>query len=144
MAGFIRHSLHPGETSLESHASWTKILYPFGLVLLLGTAILLGLWGWAGSQTIGIWWAALVALALTAGFSWLALTFLPRMALPSISTQWTRIFRLGWLLTVLSTLYRFFYRITHVISSSLEGEGGLLWSLTLLALILSILSTWGH
>lgn len=144
MAGFFRHALHPGETSLESHARWTKVLYPTGLLLLEGTALLLGLWGWNGSRSIGIWWAALVAIALAAGFSGMALILLPRLALPSLSARWTRIFRLEWLLTLVSIVFRFFHGIADMISSSLEGEGGLLWSLTLLALILSVLSTWGR
>ncbi|HEY5159269.1 MAG TPA: hypothetical protein VII93_15005, partial [Anaerolineales bacterium] len=144
MAGVVRHALHPGETSLESQAIWTKVLYPTGLFMLAGTAVLLGFWGWIGSQVIGFWWVSLVALALAATFSALALTLLPRLALPNISTQWTRIFRLEWFLKILLALYHFFHRIADMITSSLEGEGGLLWSLTLLALILSILSTWGR
>ena len=144
MAGVVRHALHPGETSLESQAIWTKVLYPTGLFMLAGTAVLLGFWGWIGSQVIGVWWVSLIALALAAAFSALALTLLPRLALPNISTQWTRIFRLEWLLKILSASYHFFHGITDMITSSLEGEGGLLWSLTLLALILSVLSTWGH
>jgi hypothetical protein len=144
MAGYVRHSLHPGETSLESHARWTKVLYPTGLLLLEGIAILLGLWGWDGSRSIGIWWAALVSFALATGFSALALILLPRLALPSVSTRWTHIFRLEWFFTLISAVFRFFHGIADMISSSLEGEGGLLWSLTLLVLILSVLSTWGR
>jgi hypothetical protein len=144
MAGFVRHALHPGETSLESHARWTKVLYPIGLFLLPGTAILLGLWGWSGANTTGILWASLTDLFLAAGFSALAFMFLPRLALPNLSTQWIHIFRLEWLFRILSALFRFFHEIADIITSSLEGEGGLLWSLLLLALILSILSTWGR
>ena len=144
MAGVVRHALHPGETSLESQAVWTKVLYPTGLFMLAGTVVLLGFWGWIGSQVVGFWWVSLIALTLAAAFSALALTLLPRLALPTISTQWTRILRLEWLLNFLSALYHFFHGVADMITSSLEGEGGLLWSLTLLALILSILSTWGH
>ena len=144
MAGFVRHALHPGETSLESQARWTKVLYPIGLFLLPGTAILLGLWGWGGAYTIGIWWASLITLFLAAGFSALALIFLPRLALRNQSTQWIRIFRLDWLFRIFSALYRIFHEIANIITSSLEGEGGLLWSLLILALILSVLSTWGR
>ena len=144
MAGVVRHALNPGETSFESQAIWTKTIYPTGLFMLTGTAVLLGFWGWIGSKVIGFWWVSIISLALAAAFSTLALTLLPRLALPNISTQWTRIFRLEWLLQILSALYHFFHRIADIITSSLEGEGGLLWSLTLLALILSVLSTWGH
>lgn len=141
MAGFIRHTLHPGETSLESQARWTKVLYPIGLFLLASISILLGLWGWEGARSLGLWWAAIIANLLTAGFTGLALTILVQLVPASSSNQWTRIFRLERLYHMLKGIYGFFRRIADIITSSLEGEGGLLWSLLLLALILSVLST---
>ncbi|MCX6035580.1 MAG: hypothetical protein NTV38_11495, partial [Chloroflexi bacterium] len=144
MAGFIRHALHPGETSLESAERWTKVLYPTGLFLLAAIAILLGLWGWDGARSLGQWWAAIIANALAAGFTALAFTVLIRMVPASSSSQWTRIFRLEWLYSTLTAIYKLFGRIANIITSSLEGEGGLLWSLLLLALILSVLSTRGR
>jgi len=144
MAGFIRHAFHPGETSLESQERWTKVLYPTGLFLLAAIAILLGLWGWDGARSLGEWWAAIIANVLTAGFTALALTVLVRLVPASSSNRWTRIFRLERVYHTLTALYDFFRRIANIITSSLEGEGGLLWSLLLLALILSVLSTRGR
>ncbi len=144
IAGFIRHALHPGETSLESQAKWVKVLYPTGLFILAGTSILLGLWGWVGAKTIGVWWASIAALSMAAGLSVYALTVLPRLALTGVSTQWSRRLRLDWLFKLLSKLYRSIKWVTDLITSSLEGEGGVLWSLLLLALILSVVSTIGH
>ncbi len=144
MAGFIRHALHPGETSLESQERWVKVLYPTGLSLLAGIAILLGLWGWDGARSLGLWWAAIIVNVLAGGFTALALTVLVRLVPAGGSTQWTRIFRLERLYKTLTAIYDFFRRIADMITSSLEGEGGLLWSLLLLALILSVLSTQGR
>jgi hypothetical protein len=144
MAGFIRHALHPGETSLESQERWTKALYPTGLFLLAGIAILLGLWGWEGARNVGQVWAAIIANILAAGFTALALTVLVRLVPASSSSQWTRIFRLERLYNMVAAIYGFLRRIADIITSSLEGEGGLLWSLLVLALILSVLSTQGR
>jgi hypothetical protein len=144
MAGFMRHALNPGESSLESQARWTKILYPTGLFLLAAIVILLGLWGWDGARNLGQWWTAIIANILAAGFTALALTVLVRFLPARSSSQWTRIFRLERLYHILATIYDFFRRIAEIITSSLEGEGGLLWSLLLLALILSLLSTPGR
>jgi hypothetical protein len=144
IAGFIRHALHPGETSLESQERWTKVLYPIGLSLLAGIVILLGVWGWDGAQTIGQWWAAIIAILLAAGFTALSFTVLVRFFPASSSSQWTRIFRLERLYRVLNSIYALFQRIADVITTSLEGEGGLIWSLLLLALILSVLSIQGR
>jgi hypothetical protein len=144
IAGFIRHAMHPGEISLESQERWTKVLYPSGLSLLAAIAILLGLWGWDGAQTIGWWWAAIVAIILAGGFTALAFTVLVRFVPASSPNQWTRIFRLNKLYEALNGVYGFFRRIADVITATLEGEGGLLWSLLLLSLILSVLSTRGR
>jgi hypothetical protein len=62
----------------------------------------------------------------------------------SSSNQRTHIFSRARLYQTLTAFYDFFCRIANIISSSLEGEGGLLWSLLLLALILSVLSTPGR
>jgi hypothetical protein len=144
MAGFIRHTLHPGETSLESQEKWVKVIYPAGLLILLAVALLLGIWGWAGARIIGLWWLAVGVILLAAGFTYLALRILVRMPTGNLSGQWTQIFRLDRIYSILNALFIFFRRIADIITGSLEGEGGLLWSFLLLVLILSILSTRGH
>jgi hypothetical protein len=141
VTGVIRHALHPGETSFESQERWSKFLYPTGLLLLAAIMFLLGVWGWNGAQNIGQAWAAIITMVLIACFTTLALTVLIRLTPPSTAGQWTRIFRLEWLYNTLATIYELFCKLAEIITSSLEGEGGLLWSLLLLALIFSILST---
>jgi hypothetical protein len=143
IAGFFRHTLHPGETSLESQEKWVKAIYPTGLLILIAAALLLGFWGWVGARVIGLWWLAIVVILLAAGFTILARRILVHMPPSSISSQWTRIFRLNWLYSTLTVPFNFLRRIVDIITSSLEGEGGLLWSFLLLVLILSILSTRG-
>jgi hypothetical protein len=141
MTGVVRHILHPGETSLESHERWTKFLYPSGLILLGFITILLGLWGWEGARIVGQWWAGIIAIILAAGFSGLALTVLEKLIPTTIPSNWTLIFRIDWLYKSLTAIYDFFCRIAGILTASLEGEGGLLWSLLLLVLILSVLTT---
>jgi hypothetical protein len=62
-----------------------------------------------------------------------------RAAMPAAS-RWTEIFRLDWLYRFLAGIYRLFAAVAGLINSLLEGEGGILWSLLLMVLILSILS----
>jgi hypothetical protein len=40
-------------------------------------------------------------------------------------------------------IYAFFDQVTNIITSSLEGDGGVLWSLLIMTLILSVLSARG-
>jgi hypothetical protein len=141
MAGYIRHALHPGETSLESQERWTRIIYPVGLSIPAGGVLLLGLWGWSGARVIGPWWTALLAVLLTAGFVSLAFTWLVRISPGRDSSQWVRTFRLEWLYNLLAGIFGLLRRLTGLVADTLEGEGGLLWSFLLLVLIISVLST---
>jgi hypothetical protein len=85
-----------------------------------------------------------VVILLAAGFTILAVRILVRMPTGNPSGQWTQIFRLERIYSFLNGLYNLFRWIADVITGSLEGEGGLLWSFLLLVLILSILSTRGR
>ncbi|KAF0108592.1 MAG: hypothetical protein FD146_478 [Anaerolineaceae bacterium] len=141
-AGFFRHALHPGESSLESQPRWVQALYPAGLLLPAAILLLLGVWGWDGAAVIGVWWAALVAAALAAGLAALALTVLPRLASGGGSPgQWSEALRLGWLYRSVWAFYRFLGRASRIITNALEGEGGILWSFLLLVLLLSVFSS---
>jgi len=143
MAGYIRHAFRTGETSIGSQDKWVRLLYPAGLLFLAAITILLGLWGWKGAGVIGQWWAAIAVICLSA-----SLLFLDRIlrnkTLPGnfLSTPFS-IINIG-LNRFVVIVFGIFRHIAEVITSSLEGEGGLLWSLLLLALVLSILAVSGQ
>jgi hypothetical protein len=142
LAGFFRHSLSVGETSLESQLPWVKGIYPLGLILLTLIQILLGLWGWEGARQIGIWWAAVATLGLTALLVWLAIKVLTRLTMPGAgSGRWGNIFRLDWLYRAAWAIYRLLGQVSNVITSTLEGDGGVLWSFVILVLVLSLLTS---
>jgi hypothetical protein len=140
LAGFLRHSLNVGDTSLESQLPWVKAIYPLGLILLTLIQILLGLWGWEGARQLGLWWAALTALGLAALLAWIAIKFLTRLAMPATSSRWGDILRLDWLYRAAWAIYRFLGQVSTVITSTLEGDGGVLWSSVILILVLSLLT----
>jgi hypothetical protein len=140
IAGCIRHMQHPGETSLESQERWSRVIYPIGLGLPILTGILLGLWGWEGARNPGTWWLGILQVLLSAGVVLLADRFLAGIK-HSVPARWTSAFRLGWLPTAIVRFYRTTGRLAALVTSTLEGDGGLLWSFLLLVLILSLLAT---
>jgi hypothetical protein len=144
IAGFFRHALHPGETSLESQVKLVRVIYPTGLLILMTAAILLGFWGWIGAMTIGLWWPAFTVILLAIGFFFLDMRILVHIPPSRLSSQLEQIFQIRWLYSPLVGLYNLIGRVAGIITSSLEGEGGLLWTFLLLVLILSILSTRGR
>jgi hypothetical protein len=140
LAGFYRHSFNKGELSLESQLPWVKAIYPVGLILLTLIEILLGVWGWEGTRQLGMWWVALITLGLAVLLAWIATKFLKRLAMPATSSRWVDILRLDWLYRAARAIFRTLSQVSTIITSTLEGDGGVLWSFVILILVLSLLT----
>jgi hypothetical protein len=139
ITGFIRHSQRTlTRTSNEKQPIWAKNVYPIGISLLLIMIILLGLFGWNGTLQIGNWIAASLAAVLTIGLLWLT----PRLRiLNPVRAHWVRPSSAPWLdwgYQALWNLFRRLGRISDTLSSVLEGESGIMWTLLFLVLFISI------
>ncbi|NJD59354.1 MAG: hypothetical protein C3F13_07240 [Anaerolineales bacterium] len=143
-AGYFRHSwrgVYPNEESKAIHIEkWVWVLYPFGLMLILTTHLLIG-------------WLILPDLRNLPLFSWFIgpltllvsatiLFLLKRIRIPSRivsnrlkSSNWNKLFSLEWLYLLIWQIYHAFSRVFGLVSTILEGDGGLLWALVLFALI---------
>jgi hypothetical protein len=142
-AGYVVHILRPGEDLYTQLPGWARASYPAGLALLALSAALMGLWGWPGALLVGQWLAAVIVAALLAliGFlMWrvagvtpggLSLPYGP--GLSRISDLQDVLARIFWV------VYRGAARLFGYAASLLEGDGGLLWTLLLLVLLISIL-----
>jgi hypothetical protein len=139
--GWIRHALRPGaRLSYESHAGGARGAYLTGIGLLLFTIIFLGLFGWDGSLQLGAWVIGLIVSLLTFGLIW---------AIPRIRTlnpshaHWIqransssleRAYRVLW------DLYRQLGQVTQTVTTILEGNSGIMWTLLFLALFISLMT----
>jgi hypothetical protein len=142
VAGYVRHLLHPAETEFTQLPNWAQATYPLGMGILGGTVLLGGLWGWPGALLMGKWEAALATLLLSAGIVFVIL----RLRLPFIQSlvdAENRPSRLVGLLRLFARALSFVYQLAAglilYISGLLEGDGGLLWTLLLLILLVSFL-----
>jgi len=140
--GYIRHLFHQGESSFAELPTWTQTAYPLGLGLLSFTAVLAGVWGWTGALQVGAWIPALVLVTLGALVSlavWRFRRFAPA-ELSSVLTPQTS--WLGDLLDMLTRVFWFLFRLVGrlfgLAANLFEGDGGLLWTLLLLVLLLII------
>lgn len=140
IAGFVRHALRPStRDSLESQPAWARSVYPAGIGLMIFVQLLLGLWGWDGAAQTGAWIAGLIASFLTLGLLWAA----PRFAIlnparvhwaqPTTGSRLDRLYRNLW------SVYIGLARIGQTISTTLEGEGGIMWALLFLILFVSLI-----
>lgn len=139
VAGFIRHALRPsGRDTLDSQPDWTRVVYPAGIYLLIIFQLLLGWIGWQGASQIGAWLQAVIAALLTLGLFWATRRF--RIFNP-VRAHWVTSTASGlnsiyqWLWDV----YRSLARMSHAVTLTLEGEGGIMWTLLFLALFVSLI-----
>ncbi len=143
VAGYIRHLFRGGDTPFGELPRSAQAAYPLGLALLIITILLTGLWGWPGSLQLGAWAMALVMLAL-AGLVGLAYLRLRRLVIPQREepaeegiSNFARMQE--FLAGLLWGLYRLVGRLFGYLSALLEGDGGLLWTLLLLLIFITVL-----
>jgi hypothetical protein len=140
-AGWIRHALRPAaRISYESQVAWARGAYLTGIGLLVFITIFLGLFGWDGSLQLGAWVIGLIALLLTFVLIW---------AVPRIRTRnpslahWIQPANSSWLeraYRVLWDLYHQLGQITQTVTTILEGNSGIMWTLLFLALFVSLMT----
>ncbi|MDO9303083.1 MAG: hypothetical protein Q7T89_16970, partial [Anaerolineales bacterium] len=141
MAGFVRHALRSsGRESLDSQPGWANKVYPAGIILLIVFQLLLGLMGWDGARQVGAWLQALLVSLLTFGLVWATPRF---RALNPVRAHWISNPSASGTSTLYSGLwgiYRMLGRISQAITATLEGEGGIMWTLLFLALFILLLT----
>ncbi len=137
IGGYLRHASHAGESSIESYPRWAQVIYSLGLVIFPASTVMLGIWGWPGSRAVGIWWASLTALLLALVLLWLAERLIRWGSIPS---SWSRFSPLASFYRWLRHIAARIEKLVAFVSEVLEGEGGMLWSFLLLALLASILA----
>lgn len=140
IAGYIRNVLRPiGKDSLDVEQNWMRTVYPAGIYLLLFIQIFLGLIGWNGARQIGAWLLAIIVSFLTFGLVWAT----PRLRiLNPVRADWVNPAtpRLNTIYQGFWTIYRVLGRISQTITETLEGEGGVMWTLLFIILFISLLT----
>ena len=151
--GTVNRALQPGGEA-GSLETWARIAYPLGFIIIIQAMIILGLVGWPGSLTLGLWWPPAVSLGLVIGATILIRRYgiePPYIQLPASSglakiLDWIQprleaIFRLEWVYRVILWFFNLFGKILRYISIIIEGQGGILWTILLLVLLITLLST---
>ncbi|HNT53933.1 MAG TPA: hypothetical protein PKG95_04425, partial [Anaerolineaceae bacterium] len=147
--GYLRHALAPIQPWRELE-SWARIVYPLGLVLLVIADILIGIWGGPDFFTLGVWWAAVIATGLIG-----ILVVGNHLLRPFRQAGWlvalgrqivnllSKIISLTWFYRLLEWLYHQLGKIVRFLSLIFEGDGGVLWTLVFLALLITLIRSQG-
>ncbi len=158
LLGYARHALRLGDR-MPSVERWASITYPAGLLALISADIVLGIWGWPGSRTIGIWWAGLfdlaalglVAITYSRQFKYLqrspmALTVWnipPTKIIRLVFARAMQVLSLDWFYRSVGWVYQGVGALLYGVTDILEGDGGVLWALVILSLLISLFAQGG-
>jgi hypothetical protein len=143
--GFARHALRL-TPPLADAERWVRFIYPLGLALLVGTAWVMGGMGKAGSGQTP-WLPGVITLTgILVGVAahrlgWMGVRA-PRWV-EGFLVRLLAFFSFNWLYRVLWGLYHTLRKVAGFLSAVLEGEGGILWALLLLVLLVSIFTQIG-
>jgi hypothetical protein len=144
LAGFIRHILrgiYPVADLPPEHIErWVWFLYPIGLIFIALTHVLIGWWMHPNLNEIPLsgWIMGPVGLIISGVILYIVWRQPHPDSLLTRSTKtsfWSNLLSLNWLYRLLWKLFRTSSRVFALISTLLEGDGGILWALVLFALI---------
>jgi hypothetical protein len=144
LAGFIRHILRgvfPTEEQSDLHIErWVWFLYPIGLIFIIVTHYLIGIMLYPILSEIPLtgWIMGAAAVTISGVIWYLSMHFFHGFAHLDQSIKpsaFTYLFSLEWLYHFIWSILRTLTRLSSLISTILEGDGGILWALVLFALI---------
>jgi hypothetical protein len=150
--GYARHA-NQIRDPLDTMEPWVKTIYPLGLLFIPIAMILITIAGWHGSRTVGMVWPSLVGPSLVvAGMmtrilrpTWVNNASQNRLVewsnplIDGILQGINSFLRLNWLYNLTLFAYQGFKRLFAIITGILEGDGGVLWTLLLLTLVITLL-----
>lgn len=144
LVGYLQHSRRRNPEN-ENIEPWMKILYPLGLILLI-----LNHWGisWMSVALLpdallrsNLWWIGFVVVGIVGLIALLASRGIS-LQQPIFST-FRSVLSLEWMYRFFWWLYRTLARGFGIISQIFEGEGGILWAILILILLVSIMQQSG-
>jgi hypothetical protein len=144
LAGFTRHALRgifpATQRSSGRIERWVWFLYPLGLIFISATHWLIGwmLFPDLNNVPLAEWIMPPLVLVIAGPIVYLQFhspQWLNLAPSPTFRSAWESFFSLDWLYRFLWRAYRALSRGFAVVSTVLEGEGGLLWALVIFGLI---------
>jgi len=138
LAGYFRHAFtHKEDFDIRLEPRWVQVIYPFGLSSLPLIGITIGFLDWLKIRSIGTWWINTISLILSLFIYILFIKILNPSKLLKLRYQPVN---LGLYSSAFWAIYHFIRKFISLLTSILEGDGGILWSIVIIVLFISIIS----
>ncbi len=152
LLGILRLTLNPGNP-LKGIERWLQIIYLSGLIILIISHWIIGIFGWEGSFTPGTWWASSLSVIIAAMTYILSLrnfgkdgekdeipnlTWIPYLW-NVFGIRIAVLFRLDWFYRLIYRIFRILQGVLTGFTALLEGQGGILWTFLLMILVVTLL-----
>jgi hypothetical protein len=140
LVGYVRHVFRD-VSSTSGVERWVWVVYPLGLALLPVTHLVSNLWFGveltAGTETTP-WWPGFVSILFSVGLFMLVRKGwnIPLRVFAALDS----FFSLNWLYRLLGFVFRGLGWFMSIPATLLEGDGGILWTLLFVVVLLSILA----
>jgi hypothetical protein len=144
LAGFFRFILRgisPLEKQIKVNVEpWVWLLYPIGMIVIVVTHYLIGIMLYPPLSEIPstVWIMGIISVILSGAIWYLPMRYassFSRRDQSVITSAITKFLSLEWLYSFFWRLFRALTRFAAIISTILEGDGGILWAFVLFALI---------
>jgi hypothetical protein len=140
-AGYVRSIVREEKGNLDNQPRWVNVFYPMGLVLLGLSGLVLGMTGWDGASQIGAWIPAVIAAVLTLIVSFVLI----RIPIPAPLDSRLLKRPVAWVgnfIAIWWGLYHTLRRLLDILTTTFEGDGGILWTILFLIVFISILGVY--
>lgn len=146
VGGFLKHTFRQEGTQVEIDR-WVQIIYPAGLLVLVVSNIIIGFWSIRDFGVQSFWIGPTVSTGLALFWlvirSWLErgkpIQSLFKTIGSRIGTVTAAIIGLRWLYIIIAIIYKIIRQFVLWLTSLLEGDGGVLWALLVLLLIITLI-----
>jgi hypothetical protein len=139
LVGYVRHALRPMPKP-DGFERWVWLIYPLGLALLPTVLFLTVFWNGSAPKSVKDLMQAWPTVGLLVLSGLLVVAWRRGLRLPSnLVASLQRFFSFDWFYRLVWGLYQQLSRVVSFLNLIQEGEGGILWTLLFLTLLLSLL-----
>ncbi|MEN6480599.1 MAG: hypothetical protein ABFD29_00245 [Anaerolineaceae bacterium] len=135
----------------EKMERWVTAVYPIGLALIIVSQLIIVLSDRKQMLTLGMWWVSIIVVGIIFGGYLLIRRYQTRQDQfqyffvigARFGKAFSDLLQLKWLYAIIDWIYAQIKKLVDAFAFILEGEAGILWTLVLLTLVITLIQSGG-